>query len=234
MEWSPFLHKPKTNELRKSFLNHVFEIHQTILANFQDLSSTPKVSESEEQKTIQHLFGEVHKLKGTGGTYGFFEISHCYEDLIQFLRPSFREKRSLLPQEIKKGLEKAKQIQTFLPKLTALFHCPINGNKQESSSQPLLMVIYKKREELLKTLENLSYEENIGIVTFLRDDFNHDTIQSYQPDLILVDGPLKESWNTSFSSTIRSLPSDVNPKEYSIRICSELHKIKSQNNNKAS
>ena len=99
MEISAFLLREKTLQLRSSFLENVRHKLDLLRQFMTGLEKGDPSGESSEKLT-EKLFSEIHKLKGTGGTYGFNEISVAMKQFLKYIRPPFNEKRGPTTEEI--------------------------------------------------------------------------------------------------------------------------------------
>ena len=91
MEISSFLQAPPTMALRLSYLKNIESKNELIKKYFYQLKE--EKDESVSWSLLDFVFNEVHRLKGSGGTYGFNEISIVYEEIMELIRPFHVKKK---------------------------------------------------------------------------------------------------------------------------------------------
>ncbi len=120
MEISTFLQQSVTWNLRKSYLNNVLKKHAEIIVLLKRLLD-PNLIAAEKKSALSTLFHEIHRLKGSSGTYGFNEVSWIYKEMSDCTRLMHEGECSLDFSDIQKTLKTANELSKNLPFLFLTF-----------------------------------------------------------------------------------------------------------------
>lgn len=121
MDISHFLRQPPTVKLCTSYLENVWNKFNLIASLLQKISFA-SVPMADRLQATKDAFQEAHRLKGSGGTYGFNEISLFYKQMLIFLRPPFDENRLLSDTELEGAQQLHRTFPDWFAVLKSLFH----------------------------------------------------------------------------------------------------------------
>jgi hypothetical protein len=189
--------------LRKTYLENVQQKNARIIDLLKQLLK-PNLLATEEKETLFTLFNETHRLKGSGGTYGFHEISWVYNQMSVFIRPAKDDIRSLDFLEIQKTLTIANEFSTTLPTLLLFFQN--TSASQVAASLPSILHISEHRSHYVSPMEYFFLQKKIPFFT------THDLLQALQalniakPKWLLVNTDILEKGGADFIHTLKQHP----------------------------
>ncbi|MBN2143053.1 MAG: response regulator [Candidatus Aureabacteria bacterium] len=189
MEISVFLQKPETVSLRLSYLENVLKKHKIILDLLNQLMSEIITSEKKQQM-VRDIFAEMHRLKGSGGTFGFNEISLIYKELLQYIRPAYEKKEIPPPSDLAAGKKIAEEFSGYLPILLKGFHqlkSPSGGLSSYS-----LLILNEDRRLVITELEKACINRKWIIYTVLNLQEARSLPQGFYPHIFILDPRLPD------------------------------------------
>jgi hypothetical protein len=200
MEISTFLQQGPTWNLRKTYLENVQQKNARIIDLLQQLQK-PNILAAEEKETLFSLFNETHRLKGSGGTYGFHEISWVYNQMNAFIRSAKDDIRPLDFLEIQKTLHIMNEFSKILPRLCLFFQS--TSPAQPLSSLPAILHISENRSYYEAPMEYFFLQKNTPFFT------THDPVHALEalniakPKWFLVNTDILETEGTGFIHTLK-------------------------------
>jgi len=196
MEISQFLQRKETGELRHSFLLNVQEKNEKILANLNALKEDRSV---DRVQTTAAIFLEVHRLKGSGGTYGFNEISLVFREVLLYIRPAHENKREATALETAQSISILTRFQAYMPFLFQLF-----GKFQEVSRTsvalhlPVLCIVNQDRREAVEKLETLCMQHHFNLMTVQNSEEGLFALSQIRPGCLIIDRKIDDNKGLEF------------------------------------
>jgi len=163
MEISHYLHNAKTMELREKFLESVFFKHESIVTCINDLHED--LSSDKKIELLSYIFNEAHKLKGSGGTYGFYEITRVYFNLLIYIRSAKNDIRALTKAEFKSASLIANEFTKYYPVLRSAFSDIKNQIQNMDASS--IFCVAKNRDGFFPELEEISLSKNLMLFSVM-------------------------------------------------------------------
>lgn len=187
MEISDFLLKEQTLTLRKSFFEN-FKQKQLQLLEWM-LKLEKKDTPAEEAIFLtDKIFNEIHRYKGTGGTYGFNEISVVCREMLKFIRPPFNEKRRPFSHELKEALS----LQEKLIRYTPVMEKGLNALAQKNSTLSCLLSIDADRGPFADELDFFTLEEHYLVISSFHPQDVFSLMDHLSPVSILLHAPFSD------------------------------------------
>ncbi len=184
MEISDFLLKEQTLALRKSFVEN-FRQKQLQLLEWMHTLEREALPEEEAIPLTSQLFNEIHRFKGTGGTYGFNEISVVCREILRFIRPPFNEKRRPFPHELKEALI----LQEKLHRYTPVIEKGLNALSQMNSPISCIILIDPVRGPFADELDFFTIEEQCLVISTFNPQDVFSIKKHLSPRSILLHAP---------------------------------------------
>jgi len=183
MEISHFLHNPKTMELREKFMESVFLKHGIIQSYMNDLRLD--LSFDQKIELIASLFGEVHRLKGSGGTYGFYEISRVYFNALIYIRPPQNEMRMLTKEEFDAAALILDEFTKYYPALKNAF-VDLNNQVHHRDDKSIFYVA-QDRGDFYKELEQFALLNNVVLFSVMTTEDAIFALDKVSPGTVFID-----------------------------------------------
>lgn len=184
MEISKFLHNPKTLELREDFLNSVKQRQENIQSYVQKLIDTNEC----DVETLNLLFNDVHKLKGAGGTYGFYEISSVYFQSLFTIRPAYNDKKMIDTDKLIELKTLFSAFHDFYPLLLQYFLNLKNLNPETENKT--LFFASTNRDKLFTELEFSSIYQKYLFLSSMNVEESLYALSISKPDIIVVEADI--------------------------------------------
>lgn len=184
MEISGFLLKEQTQALRKSFFEN-FKQKQLQLLEWLHKLEDEGIPPEDAVSLTDKIFNEIHRYKGTGGTYGFNEISVACKEMLKYIRPPFNEKRRPFSHELKETLILQEKLIRYTPVLEKGLHdlC------RKDSSLPCLLLIDAVRGPFADELDFFTLEEHYLVISSFHPKDVLLLLNQLQPRSILIHAP---------------------------------------------
>ncbi len=183
MEISHFLHNQKTMDLREKFMESVFLKHGIIQSYMNDLRLD--LSFDQKIELVSSLFGEVHRLKGSGGTYGFYEISRVYFNALIYIRSPQNEMRMLTKEELDSAAIILDSFTKYYPALKKAF-MDLNNEVYHIDDKSIFYVA-KDRGDFYKELEQLVLSNNVVLFSVMTIEDAVFALDKVSPGMVFID-----------------------------------------------
>ena len=185
MEISDFLLKEQTFALRKSFFENFKKKQLELLEWMQTLEKEEGLSGQEAVSLTQKLFNEIHRYKGTGGTYGFNEISVVCREMLRFIRPPFNEKRKPFPHELREALLLEQKLIQFVPDLEK----GLNDLSGKEAPLSCVLLLDAERGPFVDELDFFSLEQHYLVISSYQPRDVFPLMNQLAPRSILLHAP---------------------------------------------
>lgn len=187
MEISGFLLKEQTFALRKSFFEN-FKTKQLQLLEWMHTLEKDGMPAEEAVSLTDKIFNEIHRYKGTGGTYGFNEISVICREMLKYIRPPFNEKRKPFPHELKEALNLEERLIHYAP----VMEKGLNDLSKKDSSFSCILSIDADRGPFADELDFFALEEHYLVISSFHPKDVFPVIQKLAPRSILIHAPYSD------------------------------------------
>jgi len=206
MEISTFLQRPETVSLRSSFLENVSAKNQRILGLIESLSDTPGSQTEVCRKLLVELFTETHRLKGSGGTYGFNEISLAYEEMLLYIRPAHEGLRLPDEEELEQAEKLSEEFDRYLPLLRKAFGSVTRGVSDRNDLGPQVFFVTQNRRSIHHELFFSLVKRGLVFYTVQNGAEAESALEKVFPHLFILDTDFLEGSGISICKNIRDLP----------------------------
>ena len=184
MEISDFLLKEQTLALRKSFFEN-FRQKELQLLEWMHTLEKDGLPEEEAITLTSQLFNEIHRFKGTGGTYGFNEISVVCREMLRFIRPPFNEKRKPFPHELREALILQEKLNRYIP----VMEKGLNDLSKKNSPISCILLIDAVRGPFADELDFFTIEEHYLVISSFNPQDVFTLKKHLSPRSILLHAP---------------------------------------------
>jgi CheY-like chemotaxis protein len=201
MEVSFFLQKQETRTLRLSYLENVQKKHALVIDLFNQLiqgTGTPETKLS----LVTSLFAEMHRLKGSGGTFGFNEISLIYKELLHYIRPAYEKKEIPSTLDLSEGKKWAEVFSAYFPFLFKAFQQLASLSSRQTSFS--IMIVNEDRRPVIAELEMACIHRKWVVYTLLNLEEASRLLKEFTPDLILLDSLLADGNGIHLCKTLKN------------------------------
>ena len=184
MEISDFLLKEQTLALRKSFFENFRQKELQLLEGMHKLEQED-LPEEEALTLTNQLFNEIHRYKGTGGTYGFNEISVVCREMLRFMRPPFNEKRRPFSHELKEALILQEKLHLYIP----VMEKGLKDLSQKNCPISCILLIDAVRGPFADELDFFTVEEHYLVISSFNPQDVFSIMQHLSPRSIVLHAP---------------------------------------------
>ncbi|EKD27778.1 MAG: hypothetical protein ACD_79C00583G0004 [uncultured bacterium] len=201
MELSEFLQTPASLKLRQNFFAKIEGINNKVIERLNYLNYSTDNDEL-KLKVMHELFGEVHRIKGTGGTYGFNEISNIYIEILKYVRPPHNETRLPELHEIENSTELAEIFSEYFKVLKDSF-AKLSAEKPCYNGKSVFIANYS-RDALFYDIEFFCIKNKIAVFSALNFKESSQALKYIQPDIIISDHKFPDDFGYKLIDVVKN------------------------------